>query len=472
MAGGVYWSQPGPASATGVAVSGNDDFANAWAVSSLPFVGKQNTSGMTTQTGEPTSPPPECAGPLSWGASVWYSHTATASDVVLVGDTAGSDYNIVVAAYTGTAVNGLTFIACDSGFGGVPAQIKLPVVAGETYHFQVSGVTGVGTATGNLSLSLFIQPTPTPCPTAGCPTATPITAAAEMSLNVKSPGASCDDPNKPSICFVDAGSEFTLSVATNRIPAGGYRGFQTLIVYGSLKYKATGDVADEFVSPDMLDGPRSPQAPTGQEGAVAHGAFGLLSMHTGSIVQIALNCSANIKTFKIELVPFSITPLGAVFVNADGSTTTTPDVGEPLQINCAVDDSDLDGCTNAQELAPKSNAALGGGRDPLYFWDFFDVWTHPFDQPTAWVRDKVINVPGDIIGVISRFGPGTAQSKEDALAAALTPPASSSGYHAAFDRGPVIGPNNWNRAPADGAINIPDDILGVAVQFGHNCSGA
>ena len=61
-------------------------------------------------------------------------------------------------------------------------------------------------------------------------------------------------------------------------------------------------------------------------------------------------------------------------------------------------------------------------------------------------------------------------SKEASLAAALATPASPSGYHAAYDRGPVIGASSWNRAPADGAVNIPDDILGVAGQFGHNCT--
>ena len=132
-------------------------------------------------------------------------------------------------------------------------------------------------------------------------------------------------------------------------------------------------------------------------------------------------------------------------------------------------DSDRDGCTNDRELQSKANAGQGGGRSPSRFWDFFDVWTHPLGQPTLWERDRVVNVVGDIIGTASRFGPGTPQSEEDAFAAALTPPVSDSGYHAGFDRGPVIGPNNWNRAPADGAINIPDDIIGVAVQFGVNC---
>ena len=52
----------------------------------------------------------------------------------------------------------------------------------------------------------------------------------------------------------------------------------------------------------------------------------------------------------------------------------------------------------------------------------------------------------------------------------LATPASPDGYHRAYDRGPIIGPNAWDRAPADGAINVPDDILGVTAQFGHNCT--
>ena len=42
-------------------------------------------------------------------------------------------------------------------------------------------------------------------------------------------------------------------------------------------------------------------------------------------------------------------------------------------------------------------------------------------------------------------------------------------YHPAYDRSALIGPNAWDKGPPDGAINILDDILGVAVQFGHSC---
>ena len=130
-------------------------------------------------------------------------------------------------------------------------------------------------------------------------------------------------------------------------------------------------------------------------------------------------------------------------------------------------DDDNDGCTDVQELG--TNEALGGLRNPHSFWDFYDVWTHPAGQPTMWERNSVVNI-FDILAVALRFGPGPQLSKQDAFAAALTPPADDAGYHAGYDRGPIIGANTWDRAPPDASINIVDDILGVAGQFGHDCA--
>ena len=131
-------------------------------------------------------------------------------------------------------------------------------------------------------------------------------------------------------------------------------------------------------------------------------------------------------------------------------------------------DTDLDGCSDEAENG--ADPQFGGLRNYTYFWDFFDVWTHPLGDPIGWERNRVINIP-DILGVAVRFGPGPGPvPKAQALAAALTPPVTANGYHPAFDRGGIIGPNNWDRAPADGSINILDDILGVAFQFGHDCS--
>ena len=121
-------------------------------------------------------------------------------------------------------------------------------------------------------------------------------------------------------------------------------------------------------------------------------------------------------------------------------------------------DTDLDGCSDQAENGPDES-----------FGDFYDVWTHPPGQPAAWERNKVINL-FDILAVAPRFGAATRVDKPEALAAALIEPTDDTSYHAGYDRGPIVGANPWDRAPADGVINITDDILGVAAQFGHDCS--
>ena len=232
----------------------------------------------------------------------------------------------------------------------------------------------------------------------------------------------------------------------------------------------------------------------------------------------------------IELVSFAQTPSGSVYVEGDGETDHVPNVGS-LTIECFIPptatptpsptptlsptptpthtpvptstpvpsatpiptstpvpsatptftptptlppnttatpapDSDGDGCSDVAESG--LNPRLGGDRDHLYFWDFYDVWTHPSDQPGAWERDRLVVVL-DILAVAARFGRGAELTKEEALAAALTPPTDDDGYHPAYDRGPRIGDDPWDSAPPDGVINIPADILAVASQFGHNC---
>jgi len=132
-------------------------------------------------------------------------------------------------------------------------------------------------------------------------------------------------------------------------------------------------------------------------------------------------------------------------------------------------DTDQDGCVNAREAG--GSGTKGGLRNYMNFWDFYDVWSHPSGMPLAWERNRVINLPGDILGVAGRFGMGPPPPGKDlARAQALTPPVSNTGYHIAFDRGPQNGPYSWSRSGPDGSINIPDDILGVAAQFGHTCA--
>jgi hypothetical protein len=122
----------------------NDDFANAIPVASLPFTDGRSTTNATTEPGEPSP----CGGIAD---TVWYSFTPSA-DASITANTVGSDYDTVMAAYTGTSLSNLTAIACDdqSG-GGNQARISVAASAGTTIFFQVGGFVG---ATGNLTFNL------------------------------------------------------------------------------------------------------------------------------------------------------------------------------------------------------------------------------------------------------------------------------------------------------------------------------
>ncbi|MCH7578878.1 MAG: S8 family serine peptidase [Chloroflexi bacterium] len=108
-------------------------------------------------------------------------------------------------------------------------------------------------------------------------------------------------------------------------------------------------------------------------------------------------------------------------------------------------DTDGDGCVDIREDG--SDATLGGLRDYLNPYDFYDVLGGGGGPP-----DQIIDLPNDILGVIQRFSPQGAAP-----------------YDVLFDRGASSGPNPWNMTAPDGVIDLPNDILGVIQQFGHSC---
>lgn len=132
-------------------------------------------------------------------------------------------------------------------------------------------------------------------------------------------------------------------------------------------------------------------------------------------------------------------------------------------------DSDGDGCSDGVEFGPREEE--GGRRLPTTFWDFYDVWSHPSSDPTIWERNLVVSI-ADILAVSARFGPAPegGPSNTAAFTEALIEPVDNTSYHAGYDRGIVVGANDWDRAPPDGFITITEDILGVAAQFGHSCA--
>jgi hypothetical protein len=119
-------------------------------------------------------------------------------------------------------------------------------------------------------------------------------------------------------------------------------------------------------------------------------------------------------------------------------------------------DSDVDGCTNAQELG--SDQMDGGLRNPMRFWDVFDT-------PTGanGAKDRAVS-GSDFFAILGRFG-SEGNPAIDPLS--LPPPAPT--YHTAYDRDASSGPNPWNLTAANGSI-AGTDFFAVLGQFGLNCN--
>lgn len=127
----------------------NDDFANAGRVVGEEGTGITSTGGATKEAGEPNH-----AGDPG-GHSVWYTWQAPVHGTVTV-DTAGSDFDTVLAAYTGTSVSALRAVAANDDDGvEQTSRIRFPVRAGREYRFAVDGAGG---ATGRATFHVKLGP--------------------------------------------------------------------------------------------------------------------------------------------------------------------------------------------------------------------------------------------------------------------------------------------------------------------------
>lgn len=135
----------------------NDLFVNAFNVISLPFSTTLDTTGATTEPGEILD---LCA---PTGNTVWYKFTPL-TNMTIKADTFGSDFDTVLAAYTGTALDNLVEIACnddDPDCGCLQSKVTFEGIAGTTYYFQAGSYDGGGG--GNMIFNLYDPPAPPPC---------------------------------------------------------------------------------------------------------------------------------------------------------------------------------------------------------------------------------------------------------------------------------------------------------------------
>src|SRR5918996_844934 len=88
--------------------------------------------------GEPGDPPSQ-GGPAA--KSVWYRFTP-ATDVVLRADTLGSDFDTVLAVWTGSDLASLSPVACNDDVFSAQSIAVFAAEAGVTFAFQVGGYEG------------------------------------------------------------------------------------------------------------------------------------------------------------------------------------------------------------------------------------------------------------------------------------------------------------------------------------------
>jgi PASTA domain len=126
----------------------NDEFAAAEELS-----GRAATvSGLNKEaTKEPTEPNhADNAG----GASVWYRWTAPASGVAKL-STCDSEFDTLLAAYTGDSVGTLIEVASNDDLCGTKSSLSFAAEEGETYRIAIDGSGG---ATGGFTLRLRLGP--------------------------------------------------------------------------------------------------------------------------------------------------------------------------------------------------------------------------------------------------------------------------------------------------------------------------
>ena len=131
---------------------GNDAFAMATPLPSAASVSIAGANlGATAETGEPQHYSYD-----SSKASVWYAWTAPSGGALTIKAT--SDFQPVLAAYTGTTITGLTRVRNQAqDWNGGPEQIRIRVEANTTYYIAVDALASLA---GEFSLSLALVPSP------------------------------------------------------------------------------------------------------------------------------------------------------------------------------------------------------------------------------------------------------------------------------------------------------------------------
>jgi hypothetical protein len=144
-------SRPLSLSVTGMAAV-NDKFED-----SILLDTSSGTTEGSSENASKESDEPNHAG-VNGGSSIWWRWTASAAGEVTF-DTVGSNFDTVLAAYTGQTVSALTVVASNDDAEGLQSKVTFETAAGTTYHIAVDGFNG---ASGHVVINWEFTQTITP----------------------------------------------------------------------------------------------------------------------------------------------------------------------------------------------------------------------------------------------------------------------------------------------------------------------
>ncbi|MFO1490546.1 MAG: PPC domain-containing protein [Kiritimatiellia bacterium] len=130
----------------------SDGFMERTALSGIPISDSASSTGATAEIGEPYHSGQPAA------ASVWWTWTCPAAGQVEI-NTHGSNFDTILAVYTGASLAGLTEVASndDSPSQAPDSQVRFAATAGTVYQIAVDGWQG---DTGNITLNILAAPDP------------------------------------------------------------------------------------------------------------------------------------------------------------------------------------------------------------------------------------------------------------------------------------------------------------------------
>ena len=167
---------PGPTlTNTPTSIVSYDNFVDAptlYVYYGYSFFTAGTTFGATLEVGE--SQP--CG---AIGATIWFQVVPMSSGE-FTASTTGSNFDTVLALYSGTSLSNLTLLACNDDTNGLTSYLSAPVVVGQTYYLQLGGYGGRSgyyqlsySLTSGETITPTIYPYPTETPYYPFPTTTP-----------------------------------------------------------------------------------------------------------------------------------------------------------------------------------------------------------------------------------------------------------------------------------------------------------